>query len=60
MAIIERGQPIHLVNPNKHICLWHQGLAHVSNRKVVRALKLIEDISFSPAKEYNVIKVLLE
>lgn len=60
MAITIQDQPTHLVSKNKHICLWHQWLAHVSNIQVVRASKLVKSIDLGPAKKYNLIKVFVD
>lgn len=61
MAITGRGRPTYLLNQNKHICLWHQQLAHVSNTYVVRAIKLVDIICLEQeGKEYNLAKVLID
>ena len=61
MAITGRGRPTHLVSQNKRIRLWHRRLVHVSNARVVRASKLVDDISLDQDdREYNPAKVFID
>ena len=61
MAIRGKSGPTHLVSQNKRIRLWHQRLAYVSNARVVRAFKLVDDVNLGPDnKEYDPAKVFID
>ena len=60
MAITGRGRTTHLVSKKKRIRLWHRRLAHVSNARVVKASKLVEDIDLGPAKKYDPTEVFVD
>lgn len=61
MVITERGWPTHLVSQNKCIRLWHQQSAHISNARIVRAFKLVDDISLDQDdREYNLAEVFID
>lgn len=61
MTITEQGQPIHLMSQNKCICFWHQQLAYVSNARIIKASKLVDNINLKQNdKEYNSVEVLID
>ena len=62
IAIQGRGQPTHLVSQNKRIRLWHRQLTYISNRRVVRAFKLVNGIQLGhdDDKEYDPTEVLID
>lgn len=59
MTVIGQERAIHLVSKNKCICVWHWRLAHISNKQVVRAFKLVDGINLRIHK-YDLSKVLID
>lgn len=61
MAIIRRGQLMHFVSQNKYIRLLYHRLAYISNVRVVRASKLVDDIQleYDSNREYNLVEVFI-
>lgn len=47
MAMTGPRRPIHFVSQNKRICLGYYRLAHISNVRIVRASKLVDNIDLS-------------
>ena len=47
MTIKRRGWPLHLVNQNKCIRIWHYRLAHARNTRIINAAKLMDRINLN-------------
>lgn len=61
MAMIRRGRSRHFVSQNKCIYLWDQQLAHVRKTRMLKAIKLVDDISREQKKKkYNSAEVILK
>ena len=61
ITITKQDQFTHFMNQNKHICLWYQCLAHVSNDWIIKIFILTNSINLDKKnKKYNLEKVLIE
>lgn len=60
MVMIRQGRLIYLVSQSKHLQLWRQRLAHISNIQTLRAIKPVDRIKLVDNKKYNPAKILIK
>ena len=49
MLVQRKGQLIYLLSSNPQIRLWHRGLGHASNARIIQASKLVDKIDLGEA-----------
>lgn len=60
IAITKQSCLINLISQNKQICSWHYYLVYISNIFVVKALKLVNNLSLGIInKKYNLTKIFI-
>lgn len=61
MTIIKRGWSTYLIGQNKYIRLWYQRLVNISNVRIVRVVKLVNNINLKQYnREYNFMEVFID
>lgn len=61
MAMTRQGRPTHLVSQNNHICISHCRLTYISNSRVMRTSRLINNIDLGMEnKEHKSAEILIE
>lgn len=59
MAMTRRKSLTYLVSQNKRIQLWHLRLAYISNVRILRAAKLVDEMKLDVEKKYDPAEVLI-